>query len=196
MADDDYQSLFREGTNVEDKVATETEEGDLLPPDETDVEVLRNVCNESRAVLDHRIDKLREVDEKAIQIIRASVLFISILVSGAAIAGLDKVKELDGGAKWSFGVGIIGFVFTSIYGVYVYTDSEEDYGPDKQFRNESRKAIFNEKEWLTQMLIGYDEWVQNMKNVNDRNTSQLFLLQIIFVASLLCILAAITLFYV
>lgn len=190
---DDERSLSREATSVEDMVPTESEEGILSPPNETETEVLRIGRKEARIILDHRIALLNETDDKAMRIVRTTIFLISIIASGVTIGGPNRIEAIPRVSLILGGIGIAGFLIAIIYGIYTSTNSETIYGPDKPFRNDSRREPYTEREWLVVMLEGYEEWITSMKKVNEDNVSRLFWLQLIFVSALILLIASVTL---
>lgn len=91
---------------------------------ESDIEALRVTRTEYRAVLDHQIALLNDLDAKAMWTARTAVFMLGILVSAAGIAGRPVIGTLPTGTLVSLGTGGFGLVVTIFIGVGVYTVSQ------------------------------------------------------------------------
>lgn len=166
-------------------------DGTPPPPDGPATDVLASVREESRIVLDHRIDLLYETDDKVASTVRTAMLVLSMVISVSSVGSVEAVASVPELPLVIGGVGIAGLFATVIYGVVAYTDAKRILGPGRAFRREPQSKPYSEREWLILLAVGYDEWLAEMKNINDSNERQLWRIQILLASSLFVLLAAI-----
>jgi len=179
---------FSEVRNVESLLAEER--GPKMPPRTTDDEALRLTKEESRTILDHRLDWLSETDDKAMRTVRTAVIVLSIIFSAAGVIGGSELRAIP---PIPLGLSVLGvglLFLTIVYGIYTYSDSETVYGPEPALRREVLEYEYSEREWLVMLLNGYEEWIDVMTRVNKRNVKHLNRVQLLLVTSLFCLLLA------
>lgn len=81
------------------------------------------VLEESRRVLDHQINLIKTLDERAAWTLRIGVVLLGVLISAARLLGVSNVNV--------FGIGGVGSVLLSLLvGIIVYGVSDLDVGPE------------------------------------------------------------------
>lgn len=150
---------------------------------------LRSACRESRAVLDHEIAILNDIDDKAIWTVRTAVVITGLVVSAASIAGNQGVAPpLSVKLSAGFGVGVL--LMTMVSGVMTYSISAPEPGISAQYRT----AVLNEsipgEQWRRELLEGYNRWIAQMQLVNERNGYYLFVTQSLLLLGVLLLAVA------
>lgn len=157
-------------------------DGEHEPPDGTSVEVLRTTREESRAVLDRKLERLDEIDDKAMRTVRTSVVLLGLLISVAGLAGTERLEGFGFAPSLFSAIGASLLFVSVVLGVFSYTVSENREGIGHRYRVEARSEEYEQSEWLAVLLVGYDEWIHRMSGINDRNKTILALVQ----GSLVC----------
>jgi hypothetical protein len=196
MEGDESDDSASVATCVEDLVPSEEADGVISPPDATNGRVLESLRDESREVLNLRIEMLNETDDKAARTVRTAVIVLSIIFSAAGIADPSDLQNLPDPVVW-FSIAGIGCLFiTVVAGVLNYSDSETKLGPDRDFRLEPRREAYSEREWNVLLLSGYDEWISTMESTYERNKLQLWWVQVLLILSLFLLMVALGLLVV
>ena len=157
---------------------------------EPDVEALRVTREESRAVLDHQIATLNDLDDKAMRTVRTDVLLLGILASAAGIAGPERLTELDLTVQVISVAASACLFLSAIVGTGIYVVSDLTYGIGPSYRTEVREAGYSECEWLAVLLSDYDAWTRSMREINDNNAFFLTVTQSLLAAALVLLLGA------
>lgn len=150
--------------------------------DSINPEVLREASRASREVLDRRIDLVSEMDTIAMHAVRTSVVLIGILVSAAGISGPEAISRLSIVSVIAFGLGGGFLVLTIFYGVAVLTVSEYSFGISEVQRDRARTQHVTEIEWYRSMLGGYDQWIEDMRELNRSNANVLLITLLLFIS--------------
>lgn len=139
---------------------------------------------ESRAVLDHHLALLYDLDDKAMWTVRTSVLLLALLASGAALVGIPSAAGFSAFVKISFALAILGLFVTIFVGLGAFFVSTTKFGVGAAHRREIRSTSYTEQEWLDVLLLGYDEWIQQMDRITDENARLVFRAQVLLSLSL------------
>lgn len=155
-----------------------------------DLQALRVTREESRAVLDHQIAMLNDLDDKAMRTVRTAVLLLGILASAAGIAGPERLARLDFLVQ-IFSIVAGGCLFLSaIVGTGVYVVSDITFGIGPSYRDEVCRSEYSEREWLELLLNDYSRWTRAMREVNASNAHSLTIAQGLLAVALVMLLAA------
>lgn len=133
------------------------------------IQVLRNSRVESRAVLDHRIALLDEIDDNAQRTVRTSLVVIALLVSASQIAGPSWVRSLNRFAGAAFVLAVVLFSFSIVSGMAIYSVSLIPYGIGPAHRLEAIDGYHTEREWLALSSNEYDEWTAEVRALTENN---------------------------
>lgn len=153
------------------------EESQPENPETSDVEAFESVVDESRAILDHQIAFLNQMDDAALRTVRTSVIVIGIVVSAAGLAPNDSVGSFN---VVSFVSGLLGVASLSgsiILGVYTYRRSNATLGPSRDFADEVRNERYSRIGWYDLLLEGFDEWQTEMREELEENAEWLLVVQ-------------------
>lgn len=153
------------------------------------IETLRSACEESRAVLDHEIGILNDIDDKAIWTVRTAVIITGLVVSAASIARNQGVSP-PVLVKISAGLGVVVLLFTMVSGVMTYSISAPEPGISAQYRTAVLNEGISEEEWRRELLEGYNRWIAQMQLVNEKNGYYLFLTQMLLLLGVLLLAVA------
>lgn len=159
----------------------------------SDIEALRLTRREYRAVLDHQIALLNDLDDKAMWTARTAVVMLGILVSGAGLAGRTGIAALPPAARISLGIGGMGLVVSIFAGVGAYTVSEPRFGVTDSHYREVTEMVYTEREWLDLLLEEYVDWSGKLQALTTERARQVFLTQTFLIGSLAILFIAIML---
>lgn len=157
---------------------------------ESDIEALRVSREESRAVLDHRLSLLNDLDDKAMRTVRTAVILLGILASAAGIAGPEALAQLSTLVSIFLIAGMAGLFGTIFAGLGTYTSSDMEFGIGDVHRSDVRDFRYSEREYLELILYGYDDWIAEMRRINASNAESVFWTQVLLMISLFCIATA------
>jgi len=137
---------------------------------------------ETRATFEYQVDRLQEIDAKAIEILKANLLLIGILVTAGSIL---IQTEFDAGGFLNVFTGfgaLLLFVSTGLAGV-TYTSSNLRGGLDAGDieRIISRHTAESDEEFEKRLLRSYGRWIEynaQVTAVNDMLASATVLLVI------------------
>ncbi|MFC4408594.1 hypothetical protein [Haloarchaeobius iranensis] len=141
-----------------------------------ETEALQVVRKESREVLSERIRLLKDIDDKAMRTVRTSVLFIGLVISAVQVSDGSLSDASVGTLSFQFGVGGVTLLLLSIIsGVFTYSASDPDFGVSDGHRFDVIQGEYTEKEWLLFQLVEYNQWIGNMRQLNNDNVVLLHL---------------------
>lgn len=147
---------------------------ELHLPEGREIETLRITREESRTALDHQLQKLTDIDDKAMRTVRITLVTLGILASATALeVGPDYVNHFTVG-------GIIALVMSILFGLLTYSASVPKMGIGRGYYEDILQEDYTEEEWLEVLIAGYDEWqTETAATVEDSvrllNWTELFL---------------------
>lgn len=110
---------------------------------------------EARTTFDYQVERLREIDTKAIEILKANLLIIGVFVTGLSIVGQ---ADIDARAfvnpHTAFGAALL-LVSTAIAGV-TYTTSNLRGGVGR----DALEAALNDAAFADRLVRSYGEWIE------------------------------------
>lgn len=129
---------------------------------QSDLEALRIARLESRSVLDHRINLLNDLDDKAIRTVRLSIVILALIISVAQIGEGSALQSAHLLTQTSivFSGGLL--VLAIFIGLGVYSHSNPILGVAAEHREEVISVGYTEREWLEYLLGEYDEWNESL----------------------------------
>lgn len=96
----------------------------MSSPSGSDIEALRLAREESRAVLDHQIDLLDDIDDKAMRTTRLALLLVALIVSVGQLMSPDQIDNLDFYVRSSAVISTLLLFASAFIGIGVYTVSD------------------------------------------------------------------------
>lgn len=142
---------------------------------EYDVASLRVTREEAREALDHQIDALNDIDDKAAQTLRLNVLLLGAVLTTASILvssnGTPPIRRMVNGLVVAGAIVSAFSMVTSIW-AYASTSYRTGTGPSDVRALLSRSPT--EKELLTALLYNYAMWMERNARQNRRDGFTLF----------------------
>lgn len=143
---------------------------DSEPESPADIEVLRSACIESRMVLDHQLDVLSEIDDKAMWSVRTAVIVLGLLISAVSLADGESIQALPTRVFTLATAGTVSLVFTIWFGMITYHWSFEEFGVGAGERTEALMSQLDERSWRIELLkSGYTLWIERQESFNRYN---------------------------
>ena len=140
-------------------------------PRGTAAEILRTTRDEARTVLNHQIDTLNDIDDKAMRTVRITLVVVSVLFSATTLHGAGQFVNVLTGA------GTACLVASILVGLVTYSSSGPESGIGPTYLTDARAGSYSEREWLVVLLAGYAEWIEDMERLNQANARLLSLTQ-------------------
>lgn len=135
-----------------------------------DIEVLRSARAESRAVSDHQLAVLAEIDEKAIWSVRTALIVLGLLISVASLAEGSTIRSVSTLVSVFAVAGTLALLFTVWFGMFTYHWSFEAFGISPQERKTALSGRVDERAWLRELLTeGYAVWIERQTSFNVYN---------------------------
>lgn len=143
---------------------------------------LRRHHRDARAVLDHQVRTLSELDETALRTAHIAAVVFAVVVSAARLS-TDAATT----SAW-VEAGTVGLVVTFCMGVFTHGVASADLGPTPDHIAEVRSGEYDEREWLDVLLSEYETWIEAMTRVVYWNGLLLQATQLLLVGSVLSIM--------
>ncbi|MBX0323865.1 hypothetical protein EGH21_12575 [Halomicroarcula sp. F13] len=159
---------------------TDSEESpseDLSYP--SNIRSLKITHEEARTVLDHQISILNDIDNKATRTVRITAVILGIIVSAPSVIE-NPNTFVNPFTKW----GIAGLVLSISLGMFTYSSSSPDLGPNSSDINRMLDNKYRDDEWLVILLDSYEDWIDRTQQVNQFNGIFLALSQLSLITSL------------
>lgn len=124
--------------------------------DKASLEVLRD---EMRLTFESQVERLREIDNKAIEILKANLLLIGIFVTGISILVQTGVEFGSFINVYTVFAGLLLLVSTALAGV-TYTSSNIRGGIDGQSLEATLEAGYTDDEFAEALASSYGNWIE------------------------------------
>ncbi|ELY92050.1 hypothetical protein [Natrinema altunense] len=157
----------------------EESEEQFRNPEQHDIETLRFVCDESRNVIDHQIDDLNDIDDKALRTVRITMVVVGFLVAAAQVENADPIFNR---------ITTLGglFLLLSITtGVLTYSASNLDLGPGPDYLIDVLSESNSEKEERIEATRSYAYWMYKNETVLQKNGWYLIITQFLLIFGML-----------
>lgn len=135
----------------------------------SDIEALEMTREESRLVLDHHINFQNSLDDKALRVVRLSLVLIALVVSVAQLMEPDQIDDLEVGTIVAVGFAVFNLAISIFISMAVYLVTEIPFGVSESHRSEVTDQKYSEEEWLEVLLDEYDSWIETAREINDSN---------------------------
>lgn len=145
----------------------------------SNIRSLRITHEEARTVLDHQISVLNDIDNKATKTVRITAVILGIVVSAPSIIK-NPNTYINSFTEW----GVVGLVLSIALGMFTYSTSSPDLGPNPNDINRLLDDKYREDKWLVILLSSYEDWIDRTQRVNRFNGIFLTLTQISLIISL------------
>lgn len=145
----------------------------------SDIRSLRITHEEARTVLNHQISVLNDIDNKATKTVRITAVILGIVVSAPSIIK-NPNTYINPFTEW----GVVGLVLSITLGIFTYSSSSPDLGPNSKDINRLLNNKYREDKWLVLLLNSYEDWIDRTQRVNRFNGIFLTLTQMSLIMSL------------
>ena len=145
-------------------------------------------CEEGQRTFAYQVERLREIDSKAIEILKANLLIIGVLVTALSIAiqaGVDVSGVANG---FTITGGALLLTSTGLAGV-TYNASNIRGGVGKSAIEQTLSEGYTEEEFYEVLARSYGEWIAYNSEVTAANDI-LVTVTVIFVIDAFILLAA------
>lgn len=142
---------------------------------------------ESRRVIDQQIEKVREIDQKAVRTVHIGVIFLGIILSALRISGSEtafNVLTIAGGLTVAASI---------VVGLFASTMTDPYFGPGSPLVGKFLGTLPEEDEWKITTLRGYQYWLQYNRTVNVDDAKWLLRAQILLAVGVLTTMVGFTL---
>lgn len=156
----------------------------------SDIEALNLTLHESRAVLDHQIALLDDIDNKAMWTVRTSLLILGILASAAGVVGGEQLSSIPIHIKIILTIAGGLLFISAMMGISIYTSSDVRFGIGEDHRREVLSAPYGENEWVVILLDEYSTWIDEMRSETENNASVFLITQLVLATALLLLYIA------
>lgn len=147
------------------------------------------VHREARRVLDHQIDLLNDVDDKAARTVRITALLVGAIVGVSSFDGVTGVSLADEYVAW----GTVYLVATIALGMKAYNVSNPYIGPDP---GDLRRLLHDadDEDDMRRLLVedGFAVWIERMEFLNRVNGWYLDLAQLSLAVGVFLFAGAVT----
>lgn len=169
-------------------------DGERDDPEPTALEALRVTREESRAVLDHPVALLNEIDDRTMRTVRVAGVALGIVVSVLWLVGPSLLSRGGMTQLLLISLGACSLLGCVLVGVGTYSTAGASFGIDESFREEVVAGSYDEREWLRNLLAAYDVWSSEMQLAIERNGVYLLVVQLLLLlgTSLLATAIALT----
>lgn len=134
---------------------------------QSEIEALRNACEESREVLNHLNSTLDDTADKGVWTARTAIIILGLVVSAISIGGPPAPNEVSPAAVVFGGIGIVLLFVATLLGLGLYQQTQNIAGPGERARDAVRNSGMSEREWRLRMLEGYSDWIAFMDTETD-----------------------------
>lgn len=146
-------------------------------------DTLELTCSEAREVIDHQIDTMNDLDDKAMWTLRLIVLFLGVFMTGLSVA----VRANADLARFMNPMTITGFVslgVSAVLSVIVYSSGTLTAGPGPGAIEKLLHQNYGEP-WRYRLLTGYRNWMEKNEASIRRDATVLAFCQAYLVAGIL-----------
>ncbi len=140
----------------------------------SDAELLSIAREEAHRTIDHQIDTLDDIDDKAARILRLNLLLIGILLTGFSIAATDNgfgdaIGDLRSVINWYLLCGLLAILASTALAAFTYTTSSKRGGMSGRDIANLLTNDHTPEQNLRGILEGYSIWMQYNYKMNTKN---------------------------
>lgn len=128
--------------------------------DEHDIEALRATQEEARAVLDHQIETVRSVDDKAARTFRLDAILLGLILTAVSFLARTDSVSVHPFINPITILGVISLIISFVFAVatFTVTDIQTGLGSGDIQRLIDKK--YSERDWLILLLRSEAAWMK------------------------------------
>lgn len=160
-------------------------------PDDSDDEIndtLCSACEEAKQTLDHQLTWLHQHDQKAMQILRADMILIGLILTAFSLSFRTDSVELNRFVNLFTIFGGAALLMSAIGASVTYISSSFEAGMSHNDLQKVLEEEYNHETLYENLTDGYSEWIEYNKYVLGYN-SILITITIIMVVNSLALLS-------
>lgn len=156
---------------------SECGDADGCPPP-SDTKTLETALTESRRTFDKSVDRLEEIEEKAMRSVRTAVILAGLVASSISLGGPDSVSQAGFLPVLTGAVGVVSLGASIIVGVGIYDATEYPCGIHGSHRVVVADGQHTHGEWLETVLDAYAKISDDVQVETNRNDVYLEIVQL------------------
>lgn len=144
-------------------------------PSEYDVDSLRVTREEARAALDHQIEALDDIDDKAAHTLRLNVLLLGVVLTMASVFASNNATPAIGRmANSPVVAGTLASGISMVTSIWVYSSTSYRTGTGPSDVRQFLSRNPPEEELLAALVYSYAAWMERNSQLNRRDGFTLF----------------------
>jgi len=146
-------------------------------PEDYDIESLRIAREEANRVIDPQIQTFTDIDNKASDTLRISILFLGLLLTALSLVVRTDMGPVGVGSEMheallylsvvSVFFGILAILATVILSIWTYKSTEFKPGPSYGDMDRYAEKKYTEKEWLILLVRSSSSWIETNRESNN-----------------------------
>jgi len=145
---------------------------------QSDIEALEVTREIGRAVIDHQIENLSGLNDKAGQTIRFNVLILGVVLTVFSLASNGGVQGGSTGnvVNGAIVAGVLLSGISILAALWAYTSSRKEVGPTGPAMEQviEDDASYSKRQWLRGVIRGQSNWIAENERVNRSDAFALF----------------------
>ncbi len=151
-----------------------------------DQETAEQLCIEARRTLDHQLDALDDIDEKAVSLLKVNVLVIGIVFSALALAAdFRNGFPVEAIENPSLIGGIALFILSAMFAAITYTASDTEPGMASEEIHNVIDADLPARDFYVATASSYAYWIEFNDTTNLRNAPLITVTVIVLIGGIL-----------
>jgi hypothetical protein len=128
--------------------------------------------NRFERTLDVQIDLINEIDNKASNVVRYTVILIGAIFTGVSViprSGVVSLDDIGSLPRFLFFIGVISLIIAVCSSIITYLSNVQYYGPDPAYGQNVADKDISSPEYEEVLLSGYSDAVEANRQVIDTN---------------------------
>lgn len=155
-----------------------------MDADAPDPDTLEFLCGEAREVVDSQIGVLSDLDDKAMWTLRMSVLVFGLLLTALSLAVRAEVGDLERFVNLFTVLGVGALLNGMLFSVVAYTHTEFKPGPSGRDVRNLLEQDLEVGRYRESVLRSYEHWIRHNRHSIERDSTLLFLCQVLFIGGI------------
>lgn len=144
---------------------------------QSDIEALEVTREVGRAVIDHQIENLSGLNDKAAQTIRFNVLILGVVLTVFSLALNSSGGYTSNFVNGAIVAGVLLSGVSILAALWAYTSSRKEVGPTGLAMEQviEGDASYSKRQWLRGVIRGQSNWIAENERVNRSDAFALFI---------------------